>query len=174
VGEMVAAATHPTVQHGAHSELALVAESAVARLPPGADPVQAAALPFASLTAWKALRGHAAVRPGQSVLVHGATGSVGGFALQYLRHLGCRWVGVFPIGSTPCAPPSLTGIHLHGACSCREPELETAGASVVATCKPGVAHEGRARELGADLVCVQLLPPPPNPPASLRLRLPAG
>ena len=38
---MVAAATHPTVRHGAHSELALVAESAVARLPPGADPVHA-------------------------------------------------------------------------------------------------------------------------------------
>ena len=50
----------------------------------------AAALPFAALTAWRALHGLAAVAPGQTVLVHGAAGSVGSFATQYLRHHGCR------------------------------------------------------------------------------------
>ena len=109
VGEMVAAATHPTAE-GGHADFTVCAESAVARLPATVDPVLAAALPFASLTAWKALNGHAAVRRGQSVLVHGATGSVGGFAVQYLKHLGCRVVAT-------CRPEAdqLERVHALGA-----------------------------------------------------------
>jgi NADPH:quinone reductase-like Zn-dependent oxidoreductase len=89
VGDMVAAATHPTAC-GSHADFAVCAETAVARLPADVDICVVAAVPFASLTAWKALNGHAAVHSGQTALVHGAAGSVGAFATQYLTHLGCR------------------------------------------------------------------------------------
>jgi NADPH:quinone reductase-like Zn-dependent oxidoreductase len=89
-GQMVAAATHPTQVEGAHAEYTLCAETAAAPLPPGLTSEDAAPLPFAALTAWRALRGLANVKPGQTVTVHGAAGSVGSFASQYLSHFGCH------------------------------------------------------------------------------------
>jgi NADPH:quinone reductase-like Zn-dependent oxidoreductase len=48
----------------------------------------AAALPIAGLTAWQAVREHARIAPGQRVLVNGAGGGVGGFAVQLAKHAG--------------------------------------------------------------------------------------
>ncbi|MGN9909776.1 NADP-dependent oxidoreductase [Phytohabitans sp. LJ34] len=48
----------------------------------------AAALPIAGVTAWQAVREHARVEPGQRVLVNGAGGGVGGFAVQLAKHAG--------------------------------------------------------------------------------------
>jgi NADPH:quinone reductase-like Zn-dependent oxidoreductase len=55
---------------------------------------QAAALPVAGVTALRALRNYAAVRPGQSVLVNGAAGGVGTFAVQIAKTLGAEVTGV--------------------------------------------------------------------------------
>jgi NADPH:quinone reductase-like Zn-dependent oxidoreductase len=90
---MVVAATHPTAD-GSHADYTVVAETATALLPPGVTMARAAALPFAALTAWRALNGLARVQSGQTVVVHGAAGSVGSFATQYLaNHVGCRVIG---------------------------------------------------------------------------------
>ncbi len=51
---------------------------------------QAAAMPIAALTALQALRDDANVARGDSVLVHGASGGVGTFAVQIAKHLGGR------------------------------------------------------------------------------------
>ncbi|MFI0822805.1 acyltransferase domain-containing protein, partial [Streptomyces sp. NPDC021098] len=51
---------------------------------------QAAAVPVAFLTAWYGLTDLAALRPGQSVLIHAATGGVGMAAVQIARHLGAE------------------------------------------------------------------------------------
>ena len=92
-GQMVVAATHPTAD-GSHADYTVVAETATALLPPGVTVERAAALPFAALTAWRALNGLARVQSGQTVIVHGAAGSVGSFATQYLaNHVGCRVIG---------------------------------------------------------------------------------
>jgi NADPH:quinone reductase-like Zn-dependent oxidoreductase len=104
-GQMVAAATHPTAD-GSHADYALAAETATALLPAGLAPERAAALPFAALTAWRALHGLANVQPAQTVLVHGAAGSVGSFATQYLsNHLGCKVIAT-------CRPEQISQVQV--------------------------------------------------------------
>ncbi len=52
--------------------------------------VTAASVPLAGLTAWRGLFTVAGLQPGQTVLIHGAGGGVGGFAVQFARAKGAR------------------------------------------------------------------------------------
>jgi len=61
--------------------------------PVSVDHAAAATLPLSALTAWQALVRHAGLAAGQTVLIHGAAGGVGSFAVQLARHLGARVVG---------------------------------------------------------------------------------
>jgi NADPH:quinone reductase-like Zn-dependent oxidoreductase len=54
------------------------------------DFVQAAAVPLASLTAWQGLFDHGRLQQGQAVLIHGAAGGVGHFAVQFARARGAE------------------------------------------------------------------------------------
>lgn len=60
---------------------------------PGLDPVQAAGLPLAGLTAWQALVDTAHVQPGQRVLVQAAAGGVGHLAVQIAKARGAYVLG---------------------------------------------------------------------------------
>ncbi len=73
---------------GAMAELAAVPESSLTDVPEGADPALAAALGIAGLAGWMPVAWRAPVRPGETVLVLGATGTSGLVALQGAKALG--------------------------------------------------------------------------------------
>jgi NADPH:quinone reductase-like Zn-dependent oxidoreductase len=65
----------------------------VARKPPALTYAEAAALPGGGMTALRVVR-HGKVQKGQEVLVYGASGAVGSYAVQLAVHLGARVTGV--------------------------------------------------------------------------------
>ncbi len=81
------------VQGGTYAEKVAAPIRTVARKPAGASFEQAAAIPLAGLTAFQALVHHLEIGAGDIVLVHGASGGVGGFAVQIARSLGARVLG---------------------------------------------------------------------------------
>ncbi len=83
---------------GAFAEYLVVAEGRVAKMPAGVSHESAAALPIAGITALQALRDHGRIEAGQRVLVIGASGGVGTFAVQIAKSRGAHVTGV---SSTP-------------------------------------------------------------------------
>jgi len=75
---------------GAYAEYAVSDQVEVALKPTGISFEQAAAVPIAAVTALQGLRDKALVRPGMRVLVNGASGGVGSFAVQIARSLGAE------------------------------------------------------------------------------------
>ncbi|MFI8520512.1 NAD(P)-dependent alcohol dehydrogenase [Streptomyces sp. NPDC085481] len=79
---------------GAFAEFVCAGQDVVERRPDGLSFEQAAALPLAGNTALMGLRDLGRVRPGQKVLVNGASGGVGTFAVQIAKALGAEVTGV--------------------------------------------------------------------------------
>lgn len=79
---------------GAFAEYACAKEKQIACKPEGVSFAQAAALPIAGVTALQALRDRAHLLAEQSVLINGAAGGVGTFAVQIAKILGARVTGV--------------------------------------------------------------------------------
>jgi NADPH:quinone reductase-like Zn-dependent oxidoreductase len=73
---------------GANAEYAVLAETGAAFIPAGLNFEQAAAVPLAALTALQGLYAHGRLLSGDRVLVNGASGGVGSFAVQLARALG--------------------------------------------------------------------------------------
>ena len=74
------------------AERAVVTEADLVELPDGTDPALAAALGIAGATGWLATTARAAVGPDDIVVVLGATGAVGGIAVQAAKRCGARAV----------------------------------------------------------------------------------
>jgi NADPH:quinone reductase-like Zn-dependent oxidoreductase len=79
---------------GAFAEYACAPESALIRKPATVTFEQAAAIPVAALTALQGLRDTGKLQPGQKVLINGAGGGVGTFAVQIARSMGAEVTGV--------------------------------------------------------------------------------
>ena len=79
---------------GAFAEFASVSEDALAPKPANLTFEQAAAVPMAGLVALQALRDHGNVRVGHKVLINGASGGIGTFAVQIAKALGAEVTGV--------------------------------------------------------------------------------
>ncbi len=79
---------------GSFAELAVVPESRVARKPASLSFEEAATLPVSGLTALQAVRDAGRVRPGDQVLVIGASGGVGSYAVQVAAAYGAQVTGV--------------------------------------------------------------------------------
>jgi len=79
---------------GSCAEFAIAEESRLARKPATLSWEQAAAVPTSGCTALQALRDQGRVQPGQKVLINGASGGVGPFAVQIAKALGAEVTGV--------------------------------------------------------------------------------
>jgi NADPH:quinone reductase-like Zn-dependent oxidoreductase len=79
---------------GGYAERAICPAGAIAKKPAAITHEQAAAIPVAGLTAWQALFDRAGLAAGQSVLISGAAGGVGHFAVQFASHAGARAIGI--------------------------------------------------------------------------------
>ena len=83
---------------GACAEYACASESALALKPHNVTFEQAAAVPVAGYTALQGLRDKGRIQPGQKVLINGAAGGVGSFAVQIARSFGADVTGVCSTG----------------------------------------------------------------------------
>jgi len=82
------------VAKGAFAEYACAPAAKLVLKPEAVSFEQAAALPIAGLTALQGLRDHGHLQPGQKVLVNGASGGIGTFAVQIAKSLGASVTGV--------------------------------------------------------------------------------
>jgi NADPH:quinone reductase-like Zn-dependent oxidoreductase len=82
------------VGHGGFAEYASVPESALAPKPSNLSFEQAAAVPLAAVTALQGLRDQGHIQPGQKVLINGASGGVGTFAVQIAKSFGAEVTAV--------------------------------------------------------------------------------
>jgi len=85
---------------GGFAEYTVARENVLAGMPAGLTFEEAAAVPMAAVTALQGLRDKGKIRPGQSVLIHGASGGVGTFAIQLAKAFGSEVTAV-------CGPGSL-------------------------------------------------------------------
>src|SRR2546426_4449460 len=87
------------VCNGAYAEYATAKESRIALKPTNRSFEETAAVPIAGLTALQALRDHGHIKPGQKVLVNGAGGGVGTFAVQIAKSFGAEVTAVTSTGN---------------------------------------------------------------------------
>src|SRR5580765_6504213 len=101
----------PFDRDGGAAKYAVVPSAVVASKPKTIDHIQSAAIPLAGLSAWQALFDHGGLQRGERVIVTGARGGVGHFAVQLARWAGAEVVdGVRPTSSsTPPAPQHSQG-----------------------------------------------------------------
>ena len=78
---------------GAYAEHIAVDESILAHVPDALSDIDAATLPIPGLTAWQAAHTAGEIRPGMRVLVHGASGTTGAFAVQFAKAAGASVTG---------------------------------------------------------------------------------
>jgi NADPH:quinone reductase-like Zn-dependent oxidoreductase len=99
VGERVFGSLPPFPRDGALAEYVVAAAGRIASIPDNVSDEVAAALPIAGGTALQALRDEAQLALGQRVLITGAAGGVGHFAVQIAKHVGAHIVGVCSAGN---------------------------------------------------------------------------
>jgi NADPH:quinone reductase-like Zn-dependent oxidoreductase len=90
-GDQVYGVTNPRFI-GAYAEYAVASAAMMANKPISITHVEAASIPVVSVTAWQALFDHAQLKGGQSVVIHGAAGNVGSYAVQLARSAGVQTI----------------------------------------------------------------------------------
>ncbi|WFU69297.1 NADP-dependent oxidoreductase [Bradyrhizobium sp. CB2312] len=91
VGDQVYGVTNPQFV-GAYAEYAVASAGMVSNKPTSLTHVEAASVPVVAVTAWQALFDHAQLKAGQTVVIHGAAGNVGSYAVQLAHHAGVQTV----------------------------------------------------------------------------------
>jgi NADPH:quinone reductase-like Zn-dependent oxidoreductase len=86
-------ALQDSARAGAYAEYVVLDASLVAPKPDSVDAVTAGSVPMAAITAWQALYDQGGLTAGQRVLIHGAGGGLGTYAVQFARHTGAYVIG---------------------------------------------------------------------------------
>src|SRR5437763_5093281 len=79
---------------GGYAEYTSSPAGVLAKKPAEVSDEQAAAIPIAGITAWQSLFDVGGLERGQTILIAGAAGGVGHFAVQFAKHAGARVIGV--------------------------------------------------------------------------------
>ena len=142
----------PFDRDGAAAEYAAVPASLLAPKPRTLDHVESAAIPLAALSAWQGLFDHGRLEEGERVLIHGAAGGVGHFAVQLARWRGAHVIGTASPGRRTArefgADEVLDARHaLRGGIDPVDLVFDTVGGELLAR-SPAVRSAGRAARLG--------------------------
>lgn len=78
----------PAIDRGGYAQYVVIKEDEAASRPRSLDAIAAGAVPLAALTAWQGLFGHGGLKEKQRVLIHGGSGGVGHFAVQFAKARG--------------------------------------------------------------------------------------
>jgi len=78
------------IHGGGYADRAVVNQTSIAAKPARLDHAHAAAIPLAGQTAWQGLFRYGLLKAGQSVLIHGGSGGVGHFAIQFAKAMGAH------------------------------------------------------------------------------------
>lgn len=81
-------------KYGGLAEYVNVSEESAVMIPKNLNFQGAASIPIAGITALQGLRDYGKIKPGQNVLINGASGGVGTFAVQFAKALGAKVTGV--------------------------------------------------------------------------------
>ena len=129
---------------GTYAERIVVGAEHVRPRPPGWSWLEAAALPVAGLTSWRALVTHGAAGPDKTVLVPGAGGGVAVFAVQMARALGAR---VLVTTSSPEKLERAVALGAEGGADYRDPDWpeQLAPVDVIVDSVGGAVWEGAFR-----------------------------
>jgi NADPH:quinone reductase-like Zn-dependent oxidoreductase len=100
VGEQVYGVTNPQFI-GAYAEYALASAAMVSSKPTSLTYIEAASVPVISVTAWQALFDQAQLKAGQTVVIHGAAGNVGSYAVQLARRAGVKTIATVATDDVP-------------------------------------------------------------------------
>lgn len=88
-------------QEGALAEYTVAPATSIALQPKSLSYEQAASVPISALTAWQALTTHGNLQPQQRVLIHGGSGGVGLFAVQFAKSLGAHVIATASAATIP-------------------------------------------------------------------------
>lgn len=163
-GDRVCTHTLPLPSQGCWAELFIATAAQTAPVPPGVPWEVAAAFPVPALTADQALAGALRIRPGESVLVHGAGGVTGGMLVQLAAHYGARVIATGGPGSVDrlrgLGAATVLDYHQPGW-PARARSLTGGGADAAVNAAPGGAADAvQAVRPGGRLATITGDPPP--------------
>jgi NADPH:quinone reductase-like Zn-dependent oxidoreductase len=92
-GDQIYGVTNPRFI-GAYAEYALASAAMIARKPASLTYMEAASVPVIAVTAWQALFDQAQLKTGQTVVIQGAAGNVGSYAVQLALRAGLRTIAI--------------------------------------------------------------------------------
>jgi NADPH:quinone reductase-like Zn-dependent oxidoreductase len=93
VGDAIFGVTNPSFT-GGYAQYAAASLRSIAPKPASLSFVEAASVPVVAVTAWQMLFDHAKVSASQTVVVQGAAGNVGGYAVQLARWVGAHVIAI--------------------------------------------------------------------------------